>query len=274
MGTTESIGGKVVSLSVLNVFNPEMLMPTDAENNIDSLARAGSNFRTNSTDLPRAVRSVIEQTRVSDEEPFTFIVSMPPIPKVQVELLFFRAALSMGNASAIACENAAKAIHTGWFEEDSKEKSARALLDNKLTEIIGSTKPEDIPNALRVLGGERSVDAAAGLEHLFYEKLINFIDAGSAYREVPKNVRIALIVGEAVYSLMLARGAGSGYSTLGTAGGEASLGSYSMIPSDPKAAVKRDQELIDRIKNETWSEDPLTKLTYAALVHADINLSS
>lgn len=269
--------GAVAHLNVPQAFNPDLLMPSEDERSIQEMRAAGFAFRTGASDLAKAVESVVSQTRIDETEPVTFIVTMPDIPDHIAPLMRFDAARAAGNETAARLQIASAQEQRDYFATDTEagsrhvrnlERRLKVFLD----EIISEEAPERVPNRLRQTGEQISPLLAQGLEYLYYRRLLAFVDAGSGYRIVPKNVRIGLVVDATVYDAMLLRGLSYPYATVKTWDSEAALGCYATIPRNRENHGVAVGNKIATLRHGMWQEDPVTPAMTAALIFAEAEL--
>lgn len=270
-------GGSTMVLQADQLFSPEVLMPSEGQEISQALHEAGAAVTTGASNLARAAKLVVEQTRLQEAEPVTFIVTVPEVPVHIARLMQFDSALRAENPSALAVyDQNWRQRYFGGNEHISEDIRAWESLRRRLAllfeETMTQSPTEGVPQKLRNIGLQTSPQLAMGLEYLYYKSMLAFADAGSNYREVPENVRIGLVVDKTMYTAMLARGLQDPYGTVKTWDPEAALGCHASIPGGDGGNATILDTRLHTLRHGLWKEDPLTPAMAAAFIYADAEL--
>lgn len=270
-------GVEIVSASLHTLFSPQVLMPTDEELDLKRIEQLGYRTRSGTSDLAKAVSLIASQVRFGEDDPLTFIVTTPTVPTDLVPMFDFHSASTARNPSAEQLGRDATSDRDNYFEtdtDDGKERLSEAhnRLDKLMIDTALRSNPDTVDGLLDAIGSQTSEDLSKGLRFYYYKKLLDFVDAGSGYRIVPENVRVAVIADPVAYDYMMARGLHNPYGTVTPYDPEANLGCWSAVPTTGSRHTDTKNAAIDRLRAEVYAENPLDRAITAALIYADIEL--
>lgn len=251
-----------------------ILPPRDGieEASIDLFDRCGVLSRKNNPNIDIVgVACMMADARVDSEETDVLIVECPDIyvPGKFETIDHFKLACESGNMSALEMQKRTNQNLKDDIESaDVRLKYLSARLRKYIQEKVNTIGDhESIISALRTEGRQTSPELADALEYEYYEHLRRFVDVGSAYRHIPPNVKIALIVGPSMFDKMTG-GYMSGYSTVQEVR-DLGIGTYDFRSKDP---ITESMERRKDLQSATWRVDPEYEMRKAALIYAKYQL--
>lgn len=272
---SESDNCNLMEFSVTELMSASNILPPRdgiEEASIDLFDRCGVLSRKNNPNIDIVgVARMMADARVDSEETDVLIVECPDIyvPGKFETIDHFKLACEFGNMSALEIQKRTNQNLKDDIESaDVRLKYLSARLRKYIQEKVNTIGDhESIISALRTEGRQTSPELADALEYEYYEHLRRFVDVGSAYRHIPPNVKIALIVGPSMFDKMTG-GYMSGYSTVQEVR-DLGIGTYDFRSNDP---ITESMERRKDLQNATWRVDPEYEMRKAALIYAKYQL--
>ena len=272
---SESDNCNLMEFSVTELMSASNILPPRdgiEEASIDLFDRCGVLSRKNNPNIDIVgVACMMADARVDSEETDVLIVECPDIyvPGKFETIDHFKLACGSGNMSALEMQKRTNQNLKDDIESaDVRLKYLSARLRKYIQEKVNTIGDhESIISALRTEGRQTSPELADALEYEYYEHLRRFVDVGSAYRHIPPNVKIALIVGPSMFDKMTG-GYMSGYSTVQEVR-DLGIGTYDFRSNDP---ITESMERRKDLQNATWRVDPEYEMRKAALIYAKYQL--
>lgn len=272
---SESDNCNLMEFSVTELMSASNILPPRdgiEEASIDLFDRCGVLSRKNNPNIDIVgVACMMADARVDSEETDVLIVECPDIyvPGKFETIDHFKIACEFGNMSALEMQKRTNQNLKDDIESaDVRLKYLSARLQKYIQEKVNTIGDhESIISALRTEGRQTSPELADALEYEYYEHLRRFVDVGSAYRHIPPNVKIALIVGPSMFDKMTG-GYMSGYSTVQEVR-DLGIGTYDFRSNDP---ITESMERRKDLQNAMWRVDPEYEMRKAALIYAKYQL--
>lgn len=269
-----SDGCNLMELSVTELMSASNILPPCSENEQIAMDMLNGYEVLSRKNVPNmdiiGVACMMADARVDSEETDVLLVNWPEekrSDKVK-EIEQFELACEVGNTSA---REARKRANEALKDDIEDDDTSLAVLSTRLRSYIQKKidtigDHESIVADLHTEGQQVSPVLAEALVYEYYESMLKFVDAGSLYRHLPSNTKIALVLDTGTFNnIMRNRG---GYSTIQEAQ-DNGIGIYGFNSDNPVTdALDKMREL----RGVEWEVDPSYELRKASLIYAKYQL--
>lgn len=269
-----SDGCNLMELSVTELMSASNILPPCNENEQVAMDMLNGYEILSRKNVPNmdiiGVACMMADARVDSEETDVLLVNWTEgkrSDKVK-EIEQFELACEAGNTSA---REARKRANEALKDDIEDDYTSLAVLSTRLRSYIQKKidtigDHESIIANLRAEGQQISPELADALVCEYHEHMLKFVDAGSLYRHLPPNTKMALVLDVGVFDNIM-RNHG-GYSTIQEAQ-DNGIGIHGFNSDNPvNDALNKMRELRD----VAWEIDPSYELRKASLMYAKYQL--